>query len=156
MSLLELAKRHEVSIYTNSDTRNLLRVHYRGSVEYWTQMPKVFHGSRINLNFTIPNIKTGIPLRVWDVLGSGGFLLTNYQPELELYFDLDKDLAVFESQSELAQKAAYYLSHEEERLQIARRGYEKVKQLHSYEQRMNQMMDTIAACESDEGHDCNV
>ncbi|MDE7017460.1 MAG: DUF3880 domain-containing protein, partial [Lachnospiraceae bacterium] len=86
--LLELVKKHPVSIYTNSNTHDLVKIDYRGSVDYWTQMPKVFYGSKINLNFTIPNIKSGIPLRVWDVLGAGGFLITNYQPELELYLSL--------------------------------------------------------------------
>ena len=139
-SLLELVKKYPVSIYTNSNTHDLVKIDYRGSVDYWTQMPKVFHGSKINLNFTIPNIKTGIPLRVWDVLGAGGFLMTNYQPELELYFDLEKDLVVFESRQELVKKAAYYLEHEKERQKIACSGYQKVKQSHSYRQRMGQMM----------------
>ncbi len=141
--LLTLAKKYPVSIYTNSNTKNLVRVTYRGSVDYWTQMPKVFHGSKINLNFTIPNIKSGIPLRVWDILGSGGFLMTNYQPELELYFDLKQDMVVFESKEELEEKTAFYLEHEKERMEIAHRGYEKVKQFHTYEQRIQQMLDTV-------------
>ncbi len=141
--LLELVKKYPVSIYTNSNTHNLVKVDYRGSVDYWTQMPKVFYGSRINLNFTIPNIKTGIPLRVWDVLGAGGFLMTNYQSELEVYFELNKDLVVFESRHDLVKKAAYYLEHEDLRRQIAQNGYEKVKQLHSYKQRMSQMMEIL-------------
>ena len=106
-------------------------------------MKIVFFGSRIYLNLTIHNIKTGIILRVWDVLGAGGFLMTNYQPELELYFDLDKDLAVFENKRELERKASYYLEHEKERLEIARNGHEKVKQFHSYEKRMAQMMEIL-------------
>lgn len=142
-SLLALAKKHAVSIYTNSNTKDLIRVNYRGSVDYWTQMPKVFYGSKINLNFTIPNIKSGIPLRVWDILGSGGFLLTNYQPELEFYFDINQDLVIFESKEELQEKAAFYLNHDKERSKIAKRGYQKVKQLHSYEQRVQQMMDNV-------------
>lgn len=141
--LLELAKKHQVSIYTNSNTQDLLRVDYRGSVDYWTQMPKVFHESRINLNLTIPNIKTGIPLRVWDVLGAGGFLLTNYQPELELYFEIGKDLEVFENKRELAEKVSYYLENEDERQKIAQRGFEKVKALHSYERRMEEMIEIL-------------
>lgn len=142
-SLLELVKKHPVSIYTNSNTKHLLKVDYRGSVDYWTQMPKVFYGSRINLNFTIPNIKSGIPLRVWDVLGAGGFLMTNYQPELELYFELGKDLVIFENKRELVQKATYYLEHEQERQKIAENGYEKVKRFHSYEQRIKEMMELL-------------
>lgn len=143
-SLLELVKKYPVSIYTNSNTHNLVKVDYRGSLDYWTQMPKVFYGSRINLNFTIPNIKSGIPLRVWDVLGAEGFLMTNYQPELEMYFELDKDLVVFESRRELVKKAGYYLEHEDQRLCIAKNGHEKVKKYHSYEIRMRQMMEQLA------------
>lgn len=141
--LLELVKKHPVSIYTNSNTHNLVKVDYRGSVDYWTQMPKVFYGSKINLNFTIPNIKSGIPLRVWDVLGAGGFLMTNYQPELEMYFELDKDLAVFESKQELVQKVSYYLENEGLRKEIARNGYEKVKERHSYRQRIGELFSIL-------------
>lgn len=139
-SLLMLAKKHSTSIYTNSNTHDLLRVNYRGSVDYFSEMPKVFHESKINLNFTIPNIQSGIPLRVWDILGAGGFLLTNYQPELELYFDIGKDLVIFEDIQELEQKASYYLEHDEERRQIAENGYCKVKECHSYQQRIQEMM----------------
>ncbi len=141
--LLNLVKKHPVSIYTNSNTHDLVKIEYRGSVDYWTQMPKVFYGSRINLNFTIPNIKTGIPLRVWDVLGAGGFLMTNYQPELELYFEPGRDLVVFENEQELAERAAYYLDHEEERRKIARSGHEKVKKYHSYKIRIAQMLEVL-------------
>lgn len=145
-SLLVLAKKFPVSIYTNSNTRDLLRVKYRGSVDYFSQMPKVFHGSKINLNFTIPNIQSGIPLRVWDILGAGGFLLTNYQPELELYFDIGKDLVLFEDAFELEQKVSYYLEHDEERRKIAENGYYKVKQFHSYKQRVQEMIDICNSC----------
>ncbi len=141
--LLELVKKHPVSIYTNSNTHDLVKIDYRGSVDYWTQMPKVFYGSKINLNFTIPNIKSGIPLRVWDVLGAGGFLITNYQPELELYFEPDKDLVIFESKQDLAQKVSYYLEHEEQRRKIAENGYKKVKLNHSYKQRIAQMLEIL-------------
>ena len=141
--LLALARKHPVSIYTNSDTHSLLRVDYRGSVDYWTQMPKVFHESRMNLNFTIPDIRSGIPLRVWDILGAGGFLMTNYQPELELFFEPGKDLVIFETQEDLVRKADYYLEHEEERLEIAQNGFEKVSQYHSYRQRMTQMLEIL-------------
>lgn len=138
--LLELVKKHPVSIYTNSNTHDLVKIDYRGSVDYWTQMPKVFYGSRINLNFTIPNIKSGIPLRVWDVLGAGGFMITNYQPELEMYFELDKDLVVFESRQELTEKVSFYLKHEELRQQIAKSGHEKVKINHSYIIRIKRLL----------------
>ncbi len=66
--------------------------------------------------------------------------MTNYQPELELYFEPDRDLVIFENKQELAKKASYYLEHDKERREIAENGWQKVKQFHSYEQRMTEMM----------------
>lgn len=141
--LLALSKHVPVTIYTNSNTKNLLRVTYRGSVDYWTQMPKVFHMSKINLNFTIPNIYTGLPLRMWDILGAGGFLMTNYQAELPDFFVENKDLVCFDGEKDLVEKTLYYLSHEEERKQIARNGHEKVKKFHTYQIRLKEIIETI-------------
>ena len=142
-ALLALAARYPVSVYSNSDVSDLIRVKYRGGVDYWSEMPKVFHESKINLNFTIPNIKTGLPLRMWDVLGSGGFLMTNYQAELPLYLKEKEDYVCFESDAELVEKCGYYLMHEEERKAIAESGYQKVKRLHHYRGRIEQMLETV-------------
>ncbi|MCR4798314.1 MAG: DUF3880 domain-containing protein [Lachnospiraceae bacterium] len=141
--LLELAKKLPVSIYSNSDTSDLINVTYKGGVDYWTELPVVFHESKINLNFTIPNIKSGIPLRVWDVLGSGGFLLTNFQAENPMYFKEGEDLVSFYSREDMVEKASYYMEHEEECRRIAARGRQTVEKYHSYEIRMKQMMDMI-------------
>lgn len=109
-------------------------------------MPKVFRMSKINLNFTIPNIKSGIPLRIWDVLGCGGFLLTNYQAEIPYYFKEGEDLVCFDSLEDLCEKVGYYLEHEEERKRIAWNGYRKVREKHSYIERIRTILDTVA-CE---------
>lgn len=145
-ALIALSKECPVSLYTGSPTDQLLRIRYRGGVDYWSQMPKVFRASKINLNFTIPNIKSGLPLRIWDVLGAGGFLMTNFQAELPLYFEEGTDLVCFDDEHDLVGKAVYYLAHEEERRQIAKNGYEKVKKYHSYRSRIEQML-RIAAGE---------
>lgn len=142
-ALIELSKYFNVNVYSNSDVSDLVRVRYMGSVDYWSEMPKVFRESKINLNFTIPNIKSGIPLRVWDVLGSKGFLLTNYQAEIPYYFTEGEDLVCFDGVEDLREKVAYYLSHEEERLQIAENGYKKVKEHHSYVRRVQEMLHII-------------
>lgn len=150
-ALLALAARYPVSVYSNSDVSDLIRVKYRGGVDYWSEMPKVFHESKINLNFTIPNIKTGLPLRMWDVLGSGGFLMTNYQAELPLYLKEKEDYVCFESDAELVEKCGYYLTHEEERRAIAESGYQKVKRLHHYRGRIEQMLETVEKVRNAEG-----
>ena len=143
MCLNELAKKHCVDLYTDSNSLELIGVNNIGSVDYHKDMPKVFHQSKINLNFTIRNIRSGIPLRVWDVLGAGGFMLTNFQAEIPQYFENGKDLVYFESINDMSKKVDYYLIHEDERIQIAKNGYEKVKKYHSYENRLRQIISDI-------------
>lgn len=143
-ALIELSKHYKVNVYSNSNVSDLLRIQYCGSVDYWSEMPKVFRMSKINLNFTIPNIKSGIPLRIWDVLGCGGFLLTNYQAEIPYYFKEGEDLVCFDGLEDLCEKVGYYLEHEEERKRIAWNGYRKVREKHSYIERIRTILDTVA------------
>ena len=142
-ALIELSKYFDVNVYSNSNVSDLVGVRYCGSVDYWSEMPKVFHAAKINLNFTISNIKSGIPLRIWDVLGSGGFLLTNYQAEIPCYFTEGEDLVCFDGVDDMRQKVAYYLEHEQERRKIAENGYNKVKQKHTYVNRLRTMFDIV-------------
>ncbi len=139
-TLNRLAEHFHVNLYTRSDTTPLPNVHSKGGAETLTEMPKIFHASKINLNITMRPIETGLSLRVWDVLGCGGFLLTNYQPEIPAYFEIGKDLETYESMEELEQKVQYYLTHEEERIEIAINGYEKAARHHTYGQRLAEMI----------------
>lgn len=137
--LNRLARCFNVDLYTDEADDSLCGVNVRGSVNYMNDMPKVFNRSKINLNFTIRNIRTGIPLRVWDILGAGGFLLTNYQPELTSFFENGKDIVFYDSIEDMVNKARYYLEHEDERKKIAQSGHEKVKKYHSYDIRIEEI-----------------
>ncbi len=141
--LMKLSKKHTVGLYSNNTTQDLYRVCYRGSVNYWEEMPFVFSNSPINLNMTIPNIKTGIPLRSFDVMGAGGFLLSNYQIEYPMFFELDREVVCYYCEEDLLEKADFYLKHEEERKKIARRGYERVKTDHTYIERMRKICNIL-------------
>lgn len=138
--LKRVSEEFELDLYTSSDFSVLPRASYRGIASAATAMPKIFHLSKINLNFTSKPIRTGLPLRFWDILGAGGFLLTNYQSEIPEYFEIGKDLEIYASEKELTDKIRYYLEHEEERLEIARNGYEKAKERYSLEVRVRQML----------------
>lgn len=115
-----------------------------GMVSYLDEMPKVFKLSKINLNPTSKSIITGIPLRAFDIMGAGGFLLTSYQLELEKYFEFDKDLVVYYSLEDLKDKILYYLEHENERKDIAYNGYIKVKEQHNMLDKLNYIIKTVA------------
>lgn len=139
-TLNRLAEHFQVTLYTRSDTSSLQRVRCMGPAKTLTEMPKIFHASRINLNITMRPIETGLSLRIWDVLGCGGFLLTNYQAEIPDYFEIGRELETYESMEELEQKVQYYLTHEDARIEIAINGYEKAARLHTYEIRLAEMI----------------
>lgn len=138
--LNKLAEHNSVDIYTQSDTKDLIKVNDRGSASSRHDMPKIFKCSKINLNITSRTIRTGLSLRIFDIMGSGGFLLTNFQQELPDYFEIGKDMDVFFTQEDLIQKVDYYLKNDNKRKYIAQNGYEKVKMYHSYENRIKEMI----------------
>lgn len=142
-TLNSLAQHFNVDLYTRSDTSDLKNVHVHGGVKTLTEMPKIFNLSKINLNMTIKPIQTGLPLRVFDIMGCGGFCMTNYQAEIPEMFEIGVDLEAYGSTEELIDKCSYYLTHEDERRQIALNGYRKVKEYHGYVNRMVEMVKIV-------------
>lgn len=138
-----LAESHKVDLYTYSQSPYLNNVCVHPPVAYNTDMNKVFSLSRINLNITLPSIVTGVPQRIYDIVGSGGFLLTNYQEELDSQFVIGHEIEVFHDLDELKEKSDYYLSHEEARSAIAAAGYRRVCKDHTYLKRITQMLDIV-------------
>ena len=96
-------------------------------------MPLIFASSKININITLRSILTGIPLRVVDILGARGFVLSNYQAELAEYFEYGKSIVWFDSPGDLVEKCAYYLEHDDERKKIATLGHEIAANEFAYE-----------------------
>lgn len=135
-----LSARFAVDLYTASDTSSLPHVRNCGLAKTLEEMPIIFHNSKINLNITSKPIRSGLPLRIFDILGCGGFLLTNFQPELPEFFTPDEDLVYYENLEDLAAKAEYYLHHESRRKEIAEHGFETVKTYHTYPIRLEQML----------------
>lgn len=139
--LKSISEKFSLDLYTGSDTSLLPHANFKGLANTMTEMPKIFHLSKINLNFTSKPIRTGLPLRIWDILGAGGFVLTNFQSEIPEYFEIGKDLEVYVSEAELLEKIAYYLNHEDERKKIARNGYQKAKEHYSLKRRVQEMLE---------------
>ena len=136
-----LSENHKVSLYGPDKPEGLPNVCWQGSAGYFDEMPKVFKSSKINLNVSLKCIESGIPLRALDIMGSGGFLLTNYQPEIAEYFVDGEEVVMYTSLEDAVAKCEYYLEHEDERKEIGKRGYEKVRQQFGYEDRIRKMLE---------------
>ncbi len=128
-----------INLYTHDTSLRIPGIKNMGPVDYSDKMYRIFSGSKINLNITLRSILTGIPLRALDIMSAGGFLLSNYQAELCEYFVSGEDFDYYEDYDDLMNKIDYYLSHDKERRDIARAGWEKVRTEHSLEKRLEEM-----------------
>lgn len=147
MSYLEYIADMDLRIYgTGWEKAPRFLRNIRGSVPYGDEVCKIFQASKINVNFAT---FTNNHPRVFDVIASGGFLLTRFTPEDEGpggigdLFEIGKEIEVFRTKKEMRDKIAYYLAHDKERETIARRGYERLLKEHTMEHRMNQMLDIV-------------
>lgn len=137
-----LSEEHKVDLYGPDKDENLKNVIWHGSAGYFDEMPKVFRHSKINLNVSLKCIQSGVPLRALDIMGNGGFLLTNYQPEIAENFVDGEEVVMYHSIEDAVAKCYYYLEHEEERKQIAKNGFDKVREKFGYEDRLLTMFQT--------------
>lgn len=132
-----------LKLYTPGPTPFLPGVKNMGTVHYMYEMPLVFQNSKINLNITLRSIRNGIPLRAMDIMGAGGFLLTNYQSDFDRHFTDGEDFISYTSREDLYNKIQYYLEHDDERKDIARNGCKRVREGHTYEKCLAEMLGTI-------------
>ena len=121
------------------------RVNPHGGVDSQREMPLVFAASSINMNITMRPIASGLSLRVYDICGCGGFLMTNWQEELPELYEPGAEAEYFTSEEELMDKAGYYLEHDAERKSIAAKGYERTKTEHTYDARIREMIRMVSA-----------
>lgn len=136
-----LSEKFNVSLYTASNTASLPKVHNLGLAQTLTEMPIIFNQSQINLNMTSKAIRSGIPLRIFDILGCEGFVLSNYQNEIVELFEPGVDLDVYSSMEDLEEKAAYYMARPALCKEIAHNAFVKAKELHNYPLRLTQMFE---------------
>jgi len=135
--------RFDTRLYSFNSFSVLKNVKQMGTVDYYEEMPFVFRYSKINLNPCLRCIDTGIPLRAFDIMGYGGFLLSSFQEELdELYID-GQDMVMFSSYYEALDKAEYYLKNESVRMKIVENGMKKTLERHTLQNRFEQILRTI-------------
>ena len=140
-----LAENYDFRLYTREEEKVSPKIKRYGEVDADTEALKVFYSSKINLNLTLRSIERGVPLRIFDIMSVGGFVLTDYRVDAEELFEEDKDIVMYRSPEEMLEKIDYYLVHEEERKRIAYNGYCKVKQNYSYQKQLEKILEIVRA-----------
>jgi len=86
-----------------------------------------------------PSPPAQIKGRIFEVPACGGFLLTERVRGLDRYYAEDREMVLFDTLPEMAEKAEYYLNHDAERAAIAQAGYERTLREHTYMLRLTEV-----------------
>lgn len=152
ITINQLSERFNIKVYGDDNwlkSKVLKRPEiYMGNAEHYTEMPKVFKVAKVNLNITRAFVETGLPMRVFDVLGSKGFLVTNNKYDISRLFKDGKDLVVYRDLQDLIEIFHYYLEHDKEREDIKRQGFETIKENHTYPIRIKKIMEIVTSLEN--------
>jgi len=81
--------------------------------------------------------------RIFEILGGGGFLLSEYADNLENYYQIDKEIVCYKNFNELVDKIKYYLKNDKERETIREMGFKRTLEEHTYEKRFSDIFKTI-------------
>jgi hypothetical protein len=119
-----------------NQVKTCFRVAYERS--FWVDMADFFAGCRIVFNNAIKN---DLNMRVFEVLSTGSFLLTDMAENSgqDTLFHDREELGIYRDK-EIRDAVAYYLDQEEERERIAAHGRKIVHAAHTYAHRLEDLL----------------
>lgn len=125
-----------------SDER--LRGFVRGGDIRGSRKAKVFSGSAISLNPHHPlNDIRGTNSRTFDIAACKGFQLLDDKEDLRDLLKAGEEVICFRTAEELKKLIGYYLSHPDERRQLAEAAYQRVLKNHTYYNRASEILDIV-------------
>ena len=105
------------------------------------QLPDLCASAKIILGIQCDDSSlTQTSMRPYEVLGCGGFHLTQWTKATVNIFQDDRHLTTARTKGEAAEKIEYYVNHPSERLKIAKQGREFVYKHHTYERRVRDIV----------------
>lgn len=111
---------------------------------YYTNLCNIYRSTKVNINVNRIQIRTSFTQRIFDCAASGAFIITDRRKCNQRYFNLsgpERELVEFDSLEQCCKLIDYYLDHEDERKQIADAAHKKVMKYHTYENRINEMLE---------------
>ncbi|MDD2620359.1 MAG: glycosyltransferase [Syntrophomonadaceae bacterium] len=102
-------------------------------------LPSACASARIFLGLhSVDNSQTMMSMRTFEIMGSGGFYLTQWTPAIEHLFINHRHLVWTKSAEETLELVNFYLAHPEARMRIARQGQQEVYEKHTYHRRIQE------------------
>ena len=99
--------------------------------------------AKICLNIQPKQATSALNIRTYEIIGSGGFQLTDSTPVLDNLFLKDHHLSIYDTVDALIEKIKYFLEESEKRSQIALNGLEEAKNNHAFRCRIEFILKAI-------------
>ncbi len=117
-----------------------------GKIENGAELNKVFNESCINLNISP---ETTYHMKAPEVMAGNNFLLTRHIPKaydtmpIDIFFDIDREIALFKNEKELLEKVIFFLTNSEKRNQIAKAAYNKFITTRTIDKSAQRILDVL-------------
>jgi glycosyltransferase involved in cell wall biosynthesis len=110
-----------------------------GGERWGMDMLKTLNNSKISLNFHIDVAQGfGGNMRLYEATGCGSLVMTENTPDMKELFEPGKEIVVYDSFDDLADKIRYFLSHGQELEDISKRGHKACLEKHGYDNRIKE------------------
>ncbi len=112
---------------------------YRGKVAYGDDLRRLYNGVGFVLDIRQPQARTGLTQRMFDASACGRPVLTEFSPEIESFFDPEKEFLVFHTLEEAQEMKKFILTHPQKAMERGARARAHVLALHTYRHRASQI-----------------
>ena len=110
---------------------NVAGLRYRGLAEQGHELTCVYSGAEVHVDVNRIYQPEAIPMRVFNVLACGGFLIAEHSDSIEEAFEVGKEIETYRTIDELESKVEHFLANPDQALEIARSGLEAVRTRHT-------------------------
>jgi spore maturation protein CgeB len=126
-------------------TSTCLRRQHRGRA-WGLDMYQILRDSKITLNHHI-DMANGYAnnMRLFEATGVGTLLLTDWKVNLQDMFEPGREVITYRTPQECAELIDYYIGHDAERDAVAHAGQQRTLREHSYDLRMQELVDVVAS-----------
>lgn len=127
----------------NVEKNSPIRSRHRGEV-WGLNMYRSLARSHITLNRHISVAENyANNMRLYEATGVGTLLLTDHKDNIGELFDVGKEVLTYKSPEEAVELISYYLNHPSEANTIAQAGQSRTLSEHTYEARMNELLQIL-------------
>jgi spore maturation protein CgeB len=123
---------------------------YQGKSLLPDEVLEVLHKTKIAINVHQVPYKDGTTLnvRAFEATSSGAMLLTDQRRDLPRLFRItgpEKEVVMYKNFKELKKLVSYYLTHDEERINIAKRGFNRANKEYNYDKKVDEILKIVTS-----------